>query len=455
MYLRFAGLFLASACLWALSKAHRGPSDDSTDPEVNGVERDVDNTWLLDQSFLIFFMQAGFGMLESGMVRAKNAKNVILKNLFATAIGGLIFWIVGYGLAFGRPSSPEKQHLRNGFVGTGNFFLTDFNDYSVWMVEWTYSATALTIVSGSLAERTKFVVYIVLAVTMQLLVYPLVAHWVWSPDGWLYKLGVIDSGGLVHIVGGSAGLIGAIILGPRLGKFDYDTGKPKDLPGHNMTVSSLGMFILWYSWYAYTATSTFAVTQTHWLIASRIAVVTTMAGAVALLTSIFIQFLQTQKYDLVIGLFGLLSGLVCITSNCQIIQPWAAIPIGFVGGLVYVGLKTLVLRMKIDDPLDSSAIHLGCGAWSMIAVSFFSYENYVAVAYPDRSGFLSYGLFYGGAIAQLGLQLLGVFIISAYTIVIAGSCFLILKRLHTLRIDHDTELAGLDNTNHGGSAYFF
>jgi len=289
---------------------------------------------------------------------------------------------------------------------------------------------------------------------MHLLVYPLVAHWVWSPDGWLFKLGVIDSGGLVHIVGGSAGLIGAILLGPRLGKFDYDTGKPKDLPGHNMTVSSLGMFILWYSWYAYTATSTFAVTQNQWLVASRIAVVTTLSGAVALLTSIFIQFLQTQKYDLVIGLFGLLSGLVCITSNCMFIQPWAAIPIGFTGGLVYVGLKTLVLRLKIDDPLDSSAIHLGCGAWSMVATSLFSNEKYVAVAYPTRDN-LSFGLFYGGHVAQVGLQLFGVLVISLYTIIVTGSCFFILKRLHSLRIDHDTELAGLDNTNHGGSAYFF
>jgi len=272
----------------------------------------------------------------------------------------------------------------------------------------------------------------------------------------LRQLGAIDvtGGAVVHMTGGIAGLMGAIMVGPRLGRFDHQTGAPKDFPGHNMTVASLGMFILWYSWYAYTSASALGITDGRWMAASRAALVTTLAGGMAMISSVCLRRMQTNKYELATCICGLLAGLVSITGCASLVDPWAAIIIGFIGGLVFVGGSTLVLKLKVDDPLDVSAIHIGCGAWSVLAVSFFAKEEFVNEVFSNRDN-IAYGLFYGSGLKQFGLQLLMIVMVFVWVGVITGACFWTLKKFHFLRIDADTELAGLDNTEHGGSAYVF
>jgi len=285
--------------------------------------------------------------------------------------------------------------------------------------------------------------------------FPLLAHWIWSPDGWLYKLGCIDFGGgaVVHISAGAAALTGAYLIGPRMGRFDAQTKEPRMIPPHNMTVSALGAFILWYAWYAYTSSSSYGITHGRWDMNSRTAMVTTISGATGMVTAVLIRRYNTLKYDLVYCIYGLLSGLVSITASAAMIEPYMAVIIGFVGGILYVGWSSFILKVKIDDPIDAISIHLGCGTWSVLAVGLFATKHEMERVYTDRN--VTYGLFYGGGFYQLGMQFIMVFAIILFIGSTSFTMYYILRRYHKLRIDPDTELAGLDNANHGGPAYSF
>jgi len=278
---------------------------------------------------------------------------------------------------------------------------------------------------------------------------------VWSDVGWLYQLGCIDYGGgaVVHLVAGTASLAGAYIIQPRMGRFDAITKEPMALPPHNMTVSTLGAFILWYSWYGYTTSSSYGITYGRWDMNSRTAVVTTLSGATSLITSVLIKRYQTEKFDLVVCIYGLLSGLVSITAGAAVIDPFMSVVIGFVGGVVYVAWSTVMLKCKIDDPIDAIAVHLGCGIWSNLSVGLFATKGYMTRIYGERP--VTYGIFYGGGFYQFGVQVLMTVVIIVFVGSTSAFMYYMLRKYHKLRVDPDTELAGLDNTNHGGSAYSF
>eukprot|EP01133_Synstelium_polycarpum_P012485 gene12485-14654_t len=397
---------------------------------------------------IVFFMQAGFGMIEAGMVRAKNTKSILLKNLINTAIGAIGFYCFGHAFAFGR----DKP---NGFIGFGSFFLRDYENYAYWLIQWAYSATATTIATGAMAERTQMPCYLLFSLLQTTLIYPIVAHWIWSSgNGWLFDLGIADfaGGAVVHIVAGAAGACGSFLLGPRIGRFDHENGRAKSLPGHNVVLTSLGAMILWYSWYGYTSGASLGMTKNRVLPASRVSIVATLSGATGLLTVLAIERLLTGQYDLVKCINGLIVGLVSTTAGCAFIEPWAGIIIGCVGGIIYYSSSWVLLNWaRIDDPVDATSVHLFGGAWSVISVAFFAKHG--RVRSPDI--ILPNGIFYGGGLGLLWIQLVAVVMSAVWSIAISAAFFMVMKYFNWFRVDVDTELAGLDNMNHGGAAYVF
>ncbi|GAM20934.1 hypothetical protein SAMD00019534_041090, partial [Acytostelium subglobosum LB1] len=399
---------------------------------------DFGATWILDAANLVFFLQAGFGMIEAGMVRAKNTKSILLKNLINTAIGAIGFYCFGHAFAFGPDWS-------NGFIGFGSFFLRDYNNYAYWLIQWAYASTATTIATGAMAERTQMPCYLLFSLLQTTLIYPVVAHWIWSSgNGWLASLGIADfaGGAVVHIVAGACGACGSFLLGPRIGRFDHDNGRPKTLPGHNVVLTSLGAMILWYSWYGYTSGASIGMASTMSI--SRVSIVATLSGATGLLTVLAIGRVFTGQYDLVRGINGLVVGLVSSTAGCAYIEPWAGIIVGFVGAVIYYVSSWILLNWaKIDDPVDATSVHLFGGAWSVISLAFFASHG------------KANGIFYGGGIGLLWVQLVGVAMATMWAICVSTVFFLVMKYMNWFRVDVDTELAGLDNMNHGGAAYIF
>ncbi|KAN0034780.1 hypothetical protein ACTFIV_001312 [Dictyostelium citrinum] len=422
-------------------------SESSDSSSEYSLEFYMDTSWVLDAANLVFFMQAGFGMLEAGMVRAKNTKSILLKNLINTAICAISYYCVGHSFAYGKVNP-------NSFVGFGNFFLMDYTHYAYWMIQWAYAATATTIATGAMAERLQLHCYILFTLVQTILIYPFVAHWIWSQNGWLFDLGIVDfaGGAVIHIVAGITGACGSFLLGPRIGRFNQESGKPKNLPGHSVVLMSLGAMILWYSWYGYTAGASLGMTRSRVLPASRVSVVVTLSGATGLITVLGIGKIVNGHYDLVKGINGLIAGLVSSTSSCAYIEPWAAIIIGFVGGIVYWFSSWALLNwLRLDDPVDSTAIHLFGGCWSLISVAFFATHG--RVRNPDI--ILPGGIFYGGGISLLWVQLVGMVLAILWAGFLSGIFFFTMDYFGKLRVDVDTELAGLDNSNHGGSAYIF
>jgi len=428
------------------SSSEYSDSTSSTSDDFT-LEYYIDSSWILSAANLVFFMQAGFGMLEAGMVRAKNTKSILLKNLVNTAICAISYFCIGHSFAFGR-SNP------NSFFGVGNYFLRDYTDYSYWIIQWAYSATATTIATGAMAERLQLHCYLLFAFIQTTLIYPFVAHWVWSGYGWLYDLGMVDfaGGSVIHIVAGVTGACGSFLLGPRIGRFNQENGKPKKLPGHSVVLSSLGAMILWYSWYGYTAGASYGMTKNRVLPVSRVSVVVTLSAATSLMTVLAIGKIITGHYDLVKGINGLIVGLVSSTSCCAYIEPWAAIVVGFIGAIIYYSSSWALLNwIRLDDPVDATAIHLFGGCWSIISTGFFATHGRVR----NPQILLPGGIFYGGGISLLWVQLVGMCVAILWSGILSGIFFLIMQYFQKLRVDVDTELAGLDNSNHGGSAYIF
>lgn len=410
--------------------------------------------WYLIGAALVFFMQAGFAMVETGFTRAKNAGNIIMKNLMDFCIGTCAFLLLGAGLLLG-------EDALGGFLGLPNFdwissFKTaaetgEYSYVSQFVFNLVFCATTATIVSGAMAERTKFSSYCIYSFVMSLIVYPVEAHWIWG-GGWLAKLGFHDFAGstAIHMVGGIAALIGAIFLGPRIGKYSRDKNgkivKVNAIPGHSVTLGALGCFILWFGWYGFNgaaATSTLALGQ--------IFINTTISPAVACVVTMCFTWLKNGKPDVSMTLNASLAGLVAITAPCAVVSSWAAVIIGAVSGiLIVVVVEVLDKKLHIDDPVGAVGVHMANGIWGTFAVGLFA-DAELAAEYGLSAG----GLFTTGSFEQLGLQLLGFVTVAAWAIVTMTITFFVLSKAQKgIRVSKTEEIEGLDRCEHGlPSAY--
>lgn len=392
-------------------------------------------------------------MLTAGSVRSKNTKNVLLKNVLDACVGAIAYYLFGYAFAYGNAS--------NSFIGHSNFALSEDTDFHFFFFQWTFAATAATIVSGSVAERTSFYAYLGYAFFLTGFVYPVVTHWVWSSNGWLgslFTVGAKDFAGdaIVHMVGGLAGLAGAVIVGPRLGRFDQD-GRVVPMPGHSATLCTLGTFILWFGWYGFNPGSTLGISNTgddsnFTVTASRCAVTTTIAAAAAGVTTLIVIKLRDHIFDLLACLNGILAGLVAITGSCAWVEPYAALVIGIIGALIYIGSAMLLLMLKIDDPLEAFPIHGAVGIWGALAVGFFARIELLTISgYGNDGGWQ--GVFYGGGARLLAANCVMIVAIAGWTLGLIGPLFLVLHLAGALRISPEMELIGNDVSKHGGTAY--
>ena len=381
------------------------------------------SVWFLMGAALVFFMQCGFAMVEAGFTRSKNVGNITMKNLMDFCIGTVAFYLLGYNLLCGEGT----------FVGWGlnpfaNFSTTDWSNFVFNLV---FCATAATIVSGAMAERTKFITYCVYSFVISLVVYPVEAHWVWGATPWLTDIGFTDFAGsaCIHTVGGVTALIGAAMLGPRIGKYDKD-GKSKPILGHNLLIGALGVFILWFGWYGFNGA---AATDTLQL--SQIFATTTIAPAVATCSAMIYTWIRNGKPDVSMSLNGSLAGLVAITAGCANVDAVGAFIIGAIAGVLCTASVYFVEdKLKVDDPVGAVSVHGACGIFGTIAVGFFDYND---------------GLFYGGGVHHLLIQLLGLACIIVWVAITMFIVFTILKKTIGLRVSAEEEIEGLDSTEHG------
>lgn len=418
---------------------------DDISTSANGVA--LDTVWILIAAFLVFFMQAGFAMVETGFTRAKNAANIMMKNLMDFSVGSIAFWLIGFGVMFGTD--------KFGLFGIDGFFLSAANpgtneglwQFAFWIFQVVFAATAATIVSGAMAERTKFSAYLSYSVFISILIYPVVGHWIWG-GGWLSVKGMIDFAGstVVHSVGGWAALAGAILLGPRLGKYNRD-GSSNAIPGHNIPLAALGIFILWFGWFGFNPGSTLSGRN---LSIATIAVTTNLSAAAGAIFAMFTTWSKFGKPDTSMALNGALAGLVAITAGCASVSPFSAILIGAIGGILVVfSVEFIDKVMHIDDPVGAISVHGVCGTWGTLAVGLFA-----QAAYGKASGAGAVnGFFFGGGISQLITQLTGVAIVFLWVFGSAFTLFYIVKVTVGLRVSDDDQLKGLDITEHGMESY--
>ncbi len=407
----------------------------------------ADYVWVLVCGFLVFFMQAGFAMVEAGFCRAKNATNLMAKNTIDFASASLIFMAVGFALMMGKDF--------NGLFGTTGWFLHgadyDVGKYLMFFWQLVFAGTAATIVSGAVAERLKFKAYFLYSIAVSALIYPIYGHWVWG-GGWLSKLpfgvGHVDfaGSGVVHTIGGFVGLAGAIVLGPRFGKFGKD-GKPRAIPGHSITLAALGTFILWFGWFGFNPGSTFSA---HQLRIAVIAVNTNLAAAAGAAVAILLVFMKTKKWDVGMMLNGCLAGLVAITAPCAWVEAWAAVVIGAIAGLLVV-LGVYFWEAKgVDDPVGAVSVHGINGIWGLISVGLFADGTY-GLGTTDAP--LVRGLFYGGGTGQLIAQIIGAAVCVAWAFSLGYVVFKLMDKYFGVRVTPEEELKGLDVPEHGTPAY--
>ncbi|MDD6883288.1 MAG: ammonium transporter [Eubacteriales bacterium] len=406
----------------------------------------IDTLWVLLGAALVFFMQAGFAMVETGFTRAKNAGNIIMKNLMDFAIGTPLYWLVGFGLMFGGSGA-----LIGGldFLSLGDYsqILPSGVPKGAFLIFQTvFCATAATIVSGAMAERTKFSSYCIYSAVISLLIYPISGHWIWG-GGWLSNLGFHDFAGstAVHMVGGVSALIGAKIIGPRIGKFDAN-GKPRAIPGHSLTLGALGVFILWFCWFGFNGCSTVSMSGDAIVAAGDIFVTTNLAAAVATVAVMCITWVKYKKPDVSMTLNGSLAGLVAITAGCDTVSPLSAAIIGVIAGFAVVfGIEFIEKKLKIDDPVGAVGVHGVCGALGTLMVGLFSNGA--------GTGGVK-GLFVGGGFSLLGTQILGVASVILWVTVTVTILFLAIRKFHGLRVEPAVELSGLDISEHGISSSY-
>lgn len=414
------------------------------------INDNIFGVWFLIGAALVFWMQAGFAMVEAGFTRAKNTGNILMKNLMDFCIGTVVFILIGFSLLLGEDVL--------GFIGKPGFdIFTSYKDFdwSNFVFNLVFCATTATIVSGAMAERTKFISYCVYSGVISALIYPIEAHWIWG-GGWLSQIGFHDFAGscAIHMVGGISALVGAAILGPRIGKFTKDKNgkitKVNAIPGHNITIGALGVFILWLGWYGFNGAAAKSVEQL-----GSIFVTTTIAPALATVVCMIFTWLKYGKPDVSMCLNASLAGLVAITAGCDVTDALGAIIIGSVAGLlVCFGVWFLDHVLRVDDPVGAVAVHMMNGIWGTIAVGLFATNSAPGYSIADSKGNELVGLFYGGGFKLLGLQLTGFVSVAAWTVVTITIVFLVIKATLGLRVSEEEEIVGLDPTEHGlPSAY--
>ena len=398
----------------------------------------TDVIWVLVAAILVFFMQAGFALCEAGLTRAKNTGNILMKNMMDFCIGTPCYWLVGFGLMFAG-TGPLVGGLDPLIRGTYDFGTIPTWCYAIFQT--VFCATAATIVSGSMAERTNFKAYCIYSAVISLVVYPISGHWIWG-GGWLASLNFHDFAGstCVHMVGGLVACLGAALLGPRIGKYDKD-GKAKAIPGHNMTACALGVFILWFCWFGFNGGSTVAMsTDADMELASLVMFNTNMAAAVATCAAMIFTWIRYGKPDVSMTFNAALAGLVAITAGCDCVTPVGAFFIGAVAGiLVVLSVEFFDNIAKIDDPVGAVSVHMVNGMWGTIAVGLFS----------NGGDGVAAGLFYGGGLSQLGIQLLGIVTVAAYVLVVMFIIFKLIDKTVGLRVPAEVEIDGLDVHEHG------
>lgn len=413
-------------------------ADELATPEQNKVA--IDTVWVLMAAFFVFFMQAGFGMVEAGFIRAKNTCNILTKNFLDYCMASIGFFIFGYAIMFGSG---------NSFIGMKGWFLSgaesgaDIPLFAFWLFQAAFCGAAATIVAGGMAGRMKFPAYLIYSFVISAFVYPIVGHWIWKDEGWLYNLGFADFAGstVVHSVGGFAALIGTIILKPRIGKFNSD-GTANAIPGHSIPLASLGVFILWFGWFGFNPGSTLGVGDGSLI--ARVAINTNLAAAAGAISAMIVVWSLTRKPDLSMIMNGALAGLVAVTAPCAFIDPWAAIVIGIVGGSIVILGVMLLDKLGIDDPVGAVPVHGLNGIWGTISIGLFG-QKALGLAYG--------GLFYGGGLKQLGIQALGVMSVVAFILIVMGLVFKLIDLTIGLRVHPREELAGLDTSEHGMESY--
>ena len=421
-----------------------------TEEIMSLVNQNLFAVWFLIGAALVFWMQAGFAMVECGFTRAKNAGNIIMKNLMDFCIGTVVFIVIGFSLLLGEDLV--------GFIGKpGLDLFTAYQnfDFSSFVFNLVFCATTATIVSGAMAERTKFISYCVYSGVISALIYPIEAHWIWG-GGWLSQLGFHDFAGscAIHMVGGICALIGAKMLGARIGKFSKDKDgkvtKVNAIPGHNIPIGALGVFILWLGWYGFNGAAATSVAQL-----GSIFLTTTIAPAIATVVCMIFTWIKFGKPDVSMCLNASLAGLVAITAPCDVTDAAGAIVIGFVAGLLVVfGVWLLDHKLHIDDPVGAVAVHMMNGIWGTFAVGLFATDKAPGYSIADKAGNQLVGLFYGGGVKLLGLQCLGIITVAAWAAVTITITFLVIKAIFGLRCDREEEIEGLDICEHGlASAY--
>ncbi|GLC53594.1 hypothetical protein PLESTB_000766500 [Pleodorina starrii] len=404
-------------------------------------------------------------MLAAGAIRSKNAVNILLQTLMDACASAIMWYLVGFGFAFGIGDKP------NAFIGDALFGLARLSSHNTgsgtgrWLdvvFQWAFCATAVTIPAGSVAERCNFNAYLCYSTFISAWLYPLLAHWVWCPKGWLgygtqsplLRTGMIDFAGsaVVHMTGGLSGLAGAVMLGPRMGRFDAE-GQPLPLPGHSAVLVVLGTILLWFGWYGFNPVSTlFIDTAAAAEVAARSAVTTTLAGAAGGVGCLAWTLLRTRTFDLYALCNGVLCGFVAVTAGCHVYEPWAAVICGAGAGIIFDLACILLLKLKIDDPLGAAPMHGGCGAYGTLFAGLLAKKGYIVQSYTRVS--YPYGLFYGGGGRLLACQVIGVLTIAGWTLAWMMPFFWVLKRLNLLRVPPEEELQGLDMSRHFSRAYY-
>lgn len=432
---------LILTCLFSLNTFALNGSIDGE--KVEDAQYMADTLWVLVAAFLVFFMQAGFAMVESGFTRAKNAVNILMKNLMDFSMGSIAYWAIGFAIMFGAG---------NAFMGTSGWFVPEDSTvftalewssvptHAAWLFQLVFAATAATIVSGAMAERTQFKSYLIYSLFITGFIYPVVGHWIWGggwlDGGWIESLDVGDFAGstVVHSTGGWLALTGAIVLGPRLGKYDND-GKPRPIAGHNLPLAALGVFILWLGWFGFNPGSAMAADSPT---IAWIAVTTNIAAAAGAITAMITAWIILGKPDAGMALNGALAGLVAITACCDAVTPTSAFIIGALGGIVVVLSVLLLERFRIDDPVGAISVHGTCGALGTILLGFFHKDN---------------GILFGGNTQLLVSQIVGVVGVLIWCLVTGFILFYGIKAITGLRVTEEEEMEGLDYGEHGANAY--
>lgn len=409
----------------------------------------VDTLWVFLAAVLVFFMNLGFASLEAGMARSKNTVNILSKNFIVFAVSSLGFMLLGWGLMFGGD---------NPFLGTQHLFILGESDLSFYddtltsnvpfwgkfFFQLVFCGTAATIVSGAVAERIKYITFIVFSFVLTLVIYPIVGHWVWG-GGWLADLGFLDFAGdtVVHSLGGWAALAGALVLGPRIGKYDKD-GKPRAIPGHNMSLAVIGLFVLWLGWFGFNPGSTMSFQNPADVM--HILMTTNTSAIAAVLTATAASWLLLGKPDLGMTINGCLAGLVAITGGCAYISIGNSLLIGAVAGVLVVFAVLFFDRVKVDDPVGATSVHLCCGVFGTLCIGLFAQEGVTTLSTRN-------GLFYGGGAGLLGTQLLGIAAVGAFVFAASLVLWWVLKKTMGIRVTREEEIAGLDIGEHGNHAY--